>query len=411
MRGLTAEILAIGDEMIGGSRLDTNTQFLARQLSEIGVQVVFHSTVGDDEVRQVEAFQIAASRVDVVVATGGLGPTADDLTRDVLAKVMNVELRSDDATIEHIRSLFRRHRREMPDSNLVQAKFPIGSQIIPNREGTAPGIDAAITLENHRCRFFCLPGVPAEMHEMWKEYVRPEICKMAGGPQVIETYVINCFGSGESHVESLLGDLIVRGRDPVVGITASQAVISLRIVARGESSAACIARIKPTADFVRERLGDLVFGEGDESLEDVVVRELVRRKETLAILDFGLNGDVASALSRAQLTANTDGFLGGNMRTNGDLEFNDPQSFDSLLEQKAQAFRLQHQVEWTLVISPIQTNEDKNREFFRVALTNGNQTIIHEFPHSGHSALRHTRSVKQVLNFLRLSLQPHGARV
>ncbi|MEQ1907108.1 MAG: competence/damage-inducible protein A, partial [Pirellulaceae bacterium] len=183
MRGLTAEILAIGDEMIGGSRLDTNTQFLARELSEIGVQVVFHTTVGDDEDRQVEVFQLAASRVDMVVATGGLGPTADDLTRNVLAKVMNVELRSDEATIEHIRSLFRRYRREMPESNLVQANFPIGSRIIPNPEGTAPGIDAEVNSHDRRCRFFCLPGVPAEMHEMWNGYVRPEICKMSGGPQ------------------------------------------------------------------------------------------------------------------------------------------------------------------------------------------------------------------------------------
>jgi nicotinamide-nucleotide amidase len=405
MRGLTAEILAIGDEMIGGSRLDTNTQFLARQLSEIGVQVVFHTTVGDDEARQVDVFQLAASRVDLVIATGGLGPTADDLTRNVLAKVMNVELRSDDATVEHIRSLFRRYRREMPESNLVQANFPNGSRIIPNPEGTAPGIDAEVNSRDRCCRFFCLPGVPAEMHEMWNGYVRPEICKMSGGPQVIETYVINCFGSGESHIESLLGDLIARGRDPVVGITASQAVISLRLVASGESSAACAAKTKPTADFIRERLGDLVFGEGDETLEDVVVRELDRRKETLAILDFGLNGDVASALSKAQSAAKTAGFMGGSLRPKGCAQCNDAHSLDSFLADSAKEFRLQNQADWGLAISSIQTKGPENREFFRAVLTNGDRTLAQEFPHTGHSALRHTRSVKQVLNFLRLSLQ------
>ncbi|MEQ1906894.1 MAG: hypothetical protein ABL888_22110, partial [Pirellulaceae bacterium] len=222
---------------------------------------------------------------------------------------------------------------------------------------------------------------------------------------VIETYVINCFGSGESHIESLLGDLIARGRDPVVGITASQAVISLRIVARGESSAACAAKIKPTADFIRERLGDLVFGEGDETLEDVVVRELDRRKETLTILDFGLNGDVASALAKAQSAAHTAGFLGGSLRPKGCAQCTDAHSLDSFLEDSTKEFRLQNQADWVLAISSIQTKGPESREFFHLVLTNGDQTIAHEFPHTGHSALRHTRSVKQVLNFLRLSLQ------
>ncbi len=403
MQGLTAEILAIGDEMIGGSRLDTNTQFLALQLSEIGVQVVFHTTVGDDERRQVEAFQLAAERVDVVVATGGLGPTADDLTREVLAKVMSVELRSDTETVDHIRSLFHRHGREMPDSNLVQAKFPVGSRIIPNSEGTAPGIDAQVIRNDHRCRFFCLPGVPAEMHEMWNGYVRPEICKIAGGPKVIETYVINCFGSGESHIESLLGDLIARGRDPAVGITASQAVISLRIVARDDSVADCATKIKPTADFIRERLGDLVFGEGDETLEDVVVRELDRRRETLTLLDYGLCGDVASALAKAQLSGDTKSFVGGSFFAINGSHATDSRLIDSVLENSAKELLRQTKSTWALVISSIQTAEPDKKQSFRAILTNGNQTITREFSHSGHSALRHTRSVKQVLNFLRLS--------
>ncbi|MBX3416009.1 MAG: competence/damage-inducible protein A [Pirellulaceae bacterium] len=430
MQNLTAEILAIGDEMIGGSRLDTNTQYLAQQLTEIGVQVVFHSTVGDDPRRQAESFRTAAGRVDVVLATGGLGPTADDLTRQVLAEIMEVDLVQHNDTLDHIRGLFRRYGREMPESNLIQAQFPIGSTPIPNSEGTAPGIDAVIKSGENQCRFFCLPGVPAEMHEMWQDYVRLKICEMSGQSQAFLTRVINCFGSGESHIESLLGDLISRGRDPVVGITASQAVISLRIVAQADTSENCQKKIVPVEAFIRERLGDLVYGTGDETLEDVVVRQLNQEQQTLAILDFGLNGDVTAALSRAQTHVCQRPVVGGSffslpnpsdedarkvtsLNKGGDSQSKDNRNNSSSLRQAdlpvvlahhATEIREQMQSTWGLAISWPFRNPDDDKEKFLVVLSDGTQIHQHEIFHAGHSALRYTRSVKQVLNLLRLSL-------
>src|SRR5688572_19559777 len=165
---MRAEIIAIGDELTTGQRLDTNSQWFAERLLEIGVPVAFHTTVGDRLADNVLVFRQACERADIVVATGGLGPTADDLTREALANVAGAPLVQDDAALAHIKALFARRKREMPPANLVQALFPQGSRPIPNPHGTAPGIDIAIPRAVGKpARVFALPGVPAEMAEMW----------------------------------------------------------------------------------------------------------------------------------------------------------------------------------------------------------------------------------------------------
>ena len=141
---MRAEIISIGDELTSGQRLDTNSQWLSQRLGELGIPVVFHTTVADDLDANIEVFRTAIGRADIVVSTGGLGPTADDLTRDAIAAAAGVELVEDAAAMEHIKNLFARRKREMPERNKLQALFPRGSQVIPNPEGTAPGIDFTI---------------------------------------------------------------------------------------------------------------------------------------------------------------------------------------------------------------------------------------------------------------------------
>ena len=173
---ITAEVVSIGDEMTSGGRLDTNAQWLSQRLGDLGVEVTFHSTVGDDLSHNIDVFRTAARRVDVVVATGGLGPTRDDLTREALAAVAEqpLELRAD--ALQHIQLLFSRRDREMPERNQVQAMFPVGSQQIFNPQGTAPGIDLSVARDDGGvCRVFALPGVPAEMKRMFDDTVaRPD---------------------------------------------------------------------------------------------------------------------------------------------------------------------------------------------------------------------------------------------
>src|SRR5687768_12467787 len=169
---MQAEVISIGDELTSGQRLDTNSQWLSERLGEIGVRTLYHSTVADELDANIRVFQAAIERADVVVATGGLGPTADDLTRDAIAAATGVSLELDESTLAHIESLFTRRGRTMSANNRLQAMFPTGTRIIPNPAGTAPGIDLEVPRSGRGpARVFALPGVPAEMREMWQATV------------------------------------------------------------------------------------------------------------------------------------------------------------------------------------------------------------------------------------------------
>src|SRR5262249_32538010 len=173
---MRAEIISIGDELTSGQRLDTNSQWLSERLGEIGIPVAFHTTVGDDLENNILVFKTAIDRADIVIATGGLGPTADDLTRDALAAAAGVELYEDGGALDHIRSLFARRKREMPERNKLQAQFPRGSRVVPNPDGTAPGIDLTVPRSCGRgCRVVALPGGPAEMFTVCRETVKPTL--------------------------------------------------------------------------------------------------------------------------------------------------------------------------------------------------------------------------------------------
>ena len=162
-----AEVIAIGDELASGQRLDTNSQWLSQRLGEIGIPVGFHSTVADDLASNIEVFRHAIARADVILCTGGLGPTADDLTREAVAAATGTELELDEPSLEHVRGIFARRGREMPERNRIQAMFPAGSRPIHNPEGTAPGIAMEIArADREPCRLFALPGVPAEMFQL-----------------------------------------------------------------------------------------------------------------------------------------------------------------------------------------------------------------------------------------------------
>ncbi len=237
-----AEIISIGDELASGERLDTNSQWLSQRLAELGIHTLYHTTVADDLEANVAVFRLALERADIIVATGGLGPTADDLTRDAIAAAIGAELYLDQPSLDHIRGLFARHNREMPQRNVLQAKFPVGSRPIFNPGGTAPGI----LLEHERperpaCLLFALPGVPAEMREMFFATVGPAVVATLDQPRTIRHRRIKCFGAGESQVEAMLPDLIRRGREPSVGITVHEATITLRITAAGRTADECLA--------------------------------------------------------------------------------------------------------------------------------------------------------------------------
>jgi nicotinamide-nucleotide amidase len=296
-----AEVIAIGDELTTGQRLDTNSQWLSTELGLLGIPVLFHTTVCDTLEAGVEAFRIAAARCDIVVATGGLGPTADDLTRDVLAAVAGEPLELSATALAAVEARFARRAAAMPASNRRQAMFPRGSRIIPNPDGTAPGIDLDVGRpDGSTSRIIALPGVPSEMRMMWRGTVESAIAVMQPDAGVFVHRRIKCFGAGESAVEEMLPDLIRRGRDPLVGITAHEATITLRIVARGRDQAECLAKIAPTEQTIRECLGAHVYGVDDDEVEDAAVRALAAAGQTLGTIEIGTEGRVAACLAHAE---------------------------------------------------------------------------------------------------------------
>ena len=340
-RRIVAEIISIGDEITSGAILDTNAQYLSRSLSEIGVRVLYHSTIGDDYDAMTGAFALAFRRADVVVVTGGLGPTQDDLTRQVASQTLGGELVFDPDSFAHIERLFARRGRVMTESNKIQAYFPAGAQVIFNPNGTAPGFyfegsrsqlhDVAeqskfyvesqesaeskpfvsdATQPSPRQDFIALffPGVPAEMREMWngpngRDAVERFADRLLDGRRPLyRSKTIRTFGAGESALEARLPNLIARDRVPTVGITAKESVISLRILAEGASESECERQIEETSKFIYDRAGEFVFGEEEETLQSVVSRVLRAQCLKVGVFEWGTRGLLASKIENDVLS-------------------------------------------------------------------------------------------------------------
>ena len=412
---MIAEVISIGDELTSGQRLDTNSQWLSERLGELGVRVLYHSTVADDLEANVSVFRTAIARSDVVVASGGLGPTADDLTREVLSQISGRELLLDEASLAHIRQLFARHNRDMPERNRSQAYFPSGSRVIFNPNGTAPGIEMDVPRPGGgACRIFALPGVPAEMFEMFNQTVGPAMAAIGGRPRVIRHRRIKVFGAGESHVEEMLPDLIRRGRTPSVGITVHAATITLRITAEAPSAEECYAAMEPTAATIRECLGPLVFGEEEDELGDSVLRLLASASQTLCTAEVGTGGSVAKWLSRA---AGGQGFyLGGHViRSNamlvkslgdsGNLVSAYGAASREVAEAMATCCRNQSGADFGLAIGPFPDDGAQNPDVpFHFSLASADRVTTKASSLVGHPSIWTPRSGKAALNLLRLTL-------
>jgi nicotinamide-nucleotide amidase len=404
-----AEILSIGDEITSGQTLDTNSQWLSRRLEELGVRTLYHTTVGDELEPNIAVFRQAIERADLVIATGGLGPTADDLTREALAKAVGRGLVLYPEALEQIRRLFALRKREMPKQNELQALFPEGSRMIVNANGTAPGIDLEIPRPGRpSCRFYALPGVPSEMCELWESYLGEEIAKLAGSTKKIVRKKINCFGAGESQIESMLPDMIRRGRSPKVGITASKASISLRIDAEAATDEECQKLIESTEKIIRGCLGRFIFGEGDEDLQQVLVQMLAARKQTLAVVEWGVGGLVTHWLSETPGAETC--FFGGLVLPNADAAArflpHDPRGFGARAD--IQNFVVETcrslEADWLLLIADQSEHDGAESECVQLAFGNENFFKMQTITQGISPSLRDIYIAKHALNLARLTM-------
>jgi nicotinamide-nucleotide amidase len=289
-----AEILTIGDELLRGEIVDSNKSLLSDRLLRFDVETRFHTSVCDDPADMTDAFRRAASRADVVLVSGGLGPTRDDITFEVLAKTFGRGLVRHEPSLAAIRAFFERLGREMSPSNEKQALLPEGAEALPNPVGTAPGC----MLEVGRAVFFCMPGVPRELIRMVDEEVLPRLgarLRPAGGG-VMRAVLLRTFGMGESTLEDELRDL-AREEGVALGFRTAFPDNYLRPVVRAASSAEADVKLARVCEAIEARLGALVYGRGDDTMEAALGRLLAERKLSLATAESCTGGLLAQRIS------------------------------------------------------------------------------------------------------------------
>lgn len=288
---MNAVILSVGDELVLGQTVDTNSAWISARLSANGVMTVYHKTVADDQTAIAAAVREAAGVAELVIVTGGLGPTPDDLTRQALADVLGKPLDLHPPSLERIRRFFKALGREMAPSNRIQAMVPRGGEMLDNDWGTAPGIK----LKLGAASVFVFPGVPREMMPMFDRSVLTTLARTSG--RTILTETVQTFGAGESTVAEALGDLMRRDRNPTVGTTVSGGIVSVRIRSDFPTPAPARVHLTRVTKDVEERLGSWVFGRGTTTLQETVGRLLQQSGRTVATAESCTGGLLARLLT------------------------------------------------------------------------------------------------------------------
>lgn len=300
---MQCEIMMIGTELLLGQIVDTNAAFMGQTLAENGINLYEKTTVGDNAARIKQALDAALNRSDVILTSGGLGPTEDDITRECIAELLDrpIEFRQD--LYEDLAARFERFRFNMTENNKKQACAPRGAISIPNPNGTAPGL----IVEDARGTIICMPGVPGELKPMLTDSVIPYVRKRYGITGLIHSRVLKVCGIGESRVDAAMGDLIVNQQNPTVGVLASVDAVRIRITARANSLEEAEALIDEVDAKVRERLPGLVMGVDDTTLEQVVDELLQARGWRMAVAETVSGGMISKNFTTARAAA----FAGG----------------------------------------------------------------------------------------------------
>ena len=291
-RCVKAEIISVGTELLLGDIVDTNANYLARRLPALGLDLYFISQVGDNLQRLADAIERALQRSEVVIMTGGLGPTEDDLTREAIAEALGEEMFVDSDAEQRLRQFFAARGLTFPERNVKQAMLIPSATAIPNPRGTAPGW----WVEKNDQIVVAMPGPPAEMERMWEVEVAPRLAALTEGEGLIVSRTLKTIGVGEGHVDEMLGELL-KSSNPTIGVYAKPDGVHLRLTAKAGSEDDARAMIRPLEDDVRRILDQAVWGADDDSLEGVIGRMLDERGQTLTAMESCTGGLFASTIT------------------------------------------------------------------------------------------------------------------
>ncbi|MBN2211527.1 MAG: competence/damage-inducible protein A [Sedimentisphaerales bacterium] len=408
---MKAILLSIGDELILGQTVDTNAAWLSQRCAALGVKVIEHATIGDDLNLIAATLRRVGGNCDVILASGGLGPTDDDLTRHALAEVLGVELEFNKSAMSRIQAFYDLLKRPMPEANHIQAMIPVGCEVMENTCGTAPGISARIG----RAQAFFMPGVPREMFVMFTKCIEQRL-QNAGG-NVLVTRVLHTCGAGESNIAEMLGDMMVRGRNPLVNSTAQQGLVSLRINAQAPTELAAREMIAPVETALRNRLGKLVFGADEETLSSVVVERLMEMKASLATAESCTGGWIARELT--DIAGVSAVYLGGWVVYNNQAKVRDLNVDATVLNQEGAVSEpvarqlaenackragADYAIGVTGIAGPTGGTTQKPVGTVYIAIAGGGSTQVERFIFPGDRDGVRRRTVNYALNLLRLRL-------
>ncbi len=287
---MNAEILAVGTEILLGDIVNTNAQYIAQGLAELGIDVFYQTVVGDNPDRMKTAMNIAFERADIIITTGGLGPTGDDLTKEIGAEYFGRKLILDEKALDRIKKFFDKMKRPMTDNNVKQAMVPVNSTVMYNENGTAPGI----IIEDNNKILIMMPGPPKEMKPMFSKQIKPYLALKQNHTLVSRT--LRIAGVGESAMESMVRDMIDRQSNPTIAPYAKDTESILRITASAKTTEEAEKIIEPIAEEIYRRFGDSVYAEGETSIQETVAKILIDKKVTIAVAESCTGGLVAAKL-------------------------------------------------------------------------------------------------------------------
>tara|TARA_Y100001970_G_scaffold159791_1_gene195535 strand:+ start:17771 stop:19006 length:1236 start_codon:yes stop_codon:yes gene_type:complete len=287
---LKAEIISIGTELLLGETIDTNSNYLSKELQEIGIDLLWTTQVGDNFERLVDIFHNAMERSEIIFVTGGLGPTEDDITRETIAHALDEPLKIDKKQERQLRKFFAQRNREFPEKNVKQATIIKSAKFLDNPIGTAPGW----WIKKNSVQIILMPGPPSEMKKMWQEQIRPSLMKKSNAVLVKKT--IKTSTLGESNINQMV-EKFLHYKNPSVGIYVKKDGVSLRIAAKAKNKTTAMSLIKPIERKLKKILKGYVWGEDDEKYGEIILKKMIKKNLTLGIIESVTGGKIADEIT------------------------------------------------------------------------------------------------------------------